>query len=49
LIDFLGASTWKSTIRKRGAELIRKFEKEDLKLFYAHYSSTFSLGGERKE
>ena len=35
--------------KKREADLIRKFEKEELKLFYADYTSTFSLGDEGKE
>jgi len=35
--------------KEREADPTRKFEKDELKLFYADYSSTFSLGDERKE
>jgi hypothetical protein len=35
--------------REREGDLIRKFEKDELNLFYADYGSTFSLGDEGKE
>ena len=34
--------------KEREPGLIQKFEKDGLKLFYADYGSTFSLGDEEK-
>lgn len=35
--------------KEREADPIRKFEKDELKLFYVDYSSPFSLGDEQEE
>jgi len=48
LIDFFGASTWKSTIKKGKLISYENLKEDELKLFYADYNPTFSLGDEGK-